>query len=520
MSNRSVFSRRDIFSIGLGLGADLLDVSSPWSTALAKTSVLRAGITGFTTINTFDPAKNGLIPESFVIWAVFNALVKFNDRMEVVPDLAESFGVVDPTTLEFKLRKGVKFHDGSELSADDVKFTLERLSDEKTASPNRAKFSSIQEIRIVDPQTVQIKTKAAFAPLLNYLTNTRAGAQIVPRKVLRAVGDETFGKKPVGTGAYILKEWRIGQAVELEAFPEYFAGAPKIGTVFMPLIPEESSGMTAILGGQLDLTSESPFADVPALEKNPAVRVLKQPGLNTRYIALNNRRPPFDDVFLRRAISIAFDRRALVRAVLFGEGAVSPGILPPALLPSSALAIPELMTPNPERARSEFAKSKYKAGVEAEILIWGPNWWRRIGEIFVAQVNQILGTNLFIQAGDSNAVFSRLKAGDFQGSVWGWLGLVDPEEYLGDILGKGGFRNFQGYDNPAFDALLAQGRAELDHAKRQQIYANANLLMLEDMPLIPCFSSNIHNVMVPKLEGFTQLPYSNYGDQFYKMVLT
>jgi ABC-type transport system substrate-binding protein len=243
-------------------------------------------------------------------------------------------------------------------------------------------------------------------------------------------------------------------------------------------------------------------------------------GLNTRYIAMNNRKPPFDDVYFRRALSMAVDRNVLVRAAVFGEGSVSPGLMPPALQPKDNLSVPELMKFNPERARSELAKSRYKAGTEATVLIWGSNWWRRIGEIFVAQANQVLGTKLSLQVGDPNAVFSRLRAGDFQASVWGWLGLVDPDEYLGEMLGKGGFRNYQGYENAEFEQLLEQGRAELDPDRRRQIYRQAELLMLEDMPLIPCFCSNVHTLASARLNGFDQLPYSNYGDQFANLHLT
>src|ERR1044071_8411725 len=127
--------------------------------------------------------------------------------MEVVPDLAESFAVIDPTTLEFRLRKGVKFQDGSDFTADDVKFTLERVADEKNAAPNRSKVTTINEIRIADPYTVRIITKAPFAPLVNYLTNTRTATQIVSRTALKAVGDEAFGRRPVGTGPFKVKDW-------------------------------------------------------------------------------------------------------------------------------------------------------------------------------------------------------------------------------------------------------------------------------------------------------------------------
>jgi peptide/nickel transport system substrate-binding protein len=488
--------------------------------SFASENLLRAAIAGFSVINTLDPAKASLVSEYYVLWAAFNGLLKFDSNMQIVPDLAEEFHIVDSTTLEFKLRRGVKFQDGSDLTSDDVKFSLERLADEALASPNRAKVTAIAEIRILDASTFQIRTRAPFAPLLTYLTNTRTGTQIVPYRTVKAMGDEAFGRKPVGTGAYAIKQWKSNESVELEAFAGYFVpGHDRIERVVMPLIPEESSGTTALLGGQIDLTSTASFADVPGLRQRPTLRVYTTPGLNTRYIALNNRKPPFDDVHFRRALSMAFDRSVLVKAVVFGEGIVSPGLLPPALQPRADLPLPDAMTFNPERARSELAKSQYKSGTEATVLIWGSNWWRRLGEIFVAQTNQVLGTNLSLQVGDPNAVFSRLRIGDFQAAVWGWLGLVDPDEYLGDMLGKGGFRNYQGYENSRFEELLAQGRAELDPARRRQIYHEADQLMLEDMPLIPCFCSNVHNLATSRLSGFDQLPYSNYGDQFANLKL-
>jgi ABC-type transport system substrate-binding protein len=512
MTTQSTFiNRRKVLQLAAAAAAAPVMPSPSW----AGDSLLRAGITGFSVINTLDPAKASLLSEYYVLWAAFNALLKFDANMQVVPDLAQSFRVVDTTTLEFKLRPGVKFQDGSELTADDVKFSLERLADEALASPSRAKVAAIAEIRILDPGTLQIMTRAPFAPLLTYLTNTRTGTQIVPYKTVKAVGNEAFGRQPVGTGAYAVKQWKSNESVELAAFPGYFLpGQNRIERVLMPLIPEESSGTTALLGGQIDLTSTAPFADVPGLRQKSALHVYTTSGLNTRYIALNNRKPPFDDVHFRRALSMAVDRNVLIQAVVFGEGVVSPGLLPPALHPKGDLPVPDLMRFNPERARGELTKSRYKPGTEATILIWGSNWWRRIGELFVAQTNQVLGTNLSLQVGDPNAVFARLRASDFQAAVWGWLGLVDPDEYLGEILGKGGFRNHQGYDNPRFEELLAQGRAELDPERRWPIYRQAEQVMLEDMPLIPCFCSNVHNLATARLSGFEQLPYSNYGDQF------
>lgn len=513
--NSKGMNRRQTLKLGAGaLGVGALGAPFWQDTAQAQASTLRAAITGFNTINTLDPAKASLIPEFYIIYGVFNALLKFNDKMELVPDLAESYKFIDPKVLEFKLRKGVKFHNGEALTADDVKYSIERTLNEKTASPNRGKLLAISNVSVIDPLTIRIETKTPFAPLLNYLTNTRTGTQIVSRKAVETMGDEAFAKNPVGTGRYQVKEWKSGEMVELAGFAGAFEGAPKIMSVRSPMIAEESSGMTAILGNQIDLTSTAPFADIPVLEQKKEVKVLKQAGLNTRYIALNNKKAPFDDVHFRRAVSMAFDRNVLVKAVIFGEGVATPGILPPSMWPDNKPAVSDWVQFNPERAKAEFAKSKYKPGQEGTILIWGSNWWRRIGEIFVGQVNQVLGTKLSVQASDFNAGYARAKAGDYEAMVMGWLGFVDPDEFMGEMVGSKGFRNIQFYANEKMDALLEKGRMELDPVKRKLIYREAELLMLEDMPLLPCFTSNVHNLLRSNVSGFTQLPYSNFADQF------
>ena len=245
MSTRNGFgliTRRGVLRAGIAAGAcagfDATSMRSGWA---ARGGTLRAGITGFNVINTLDPAKATLVPEYYVLWAISNGLVKFNEKMEIVPDLAEAWSVIDTTTIEFKLRQGVKFQDGSEFTADDVKFTLERLQDEKLASPNKARVAEITAIRVTDPLTIQLVTRQPFAPLLTFLSNTRTGTQIVPQKYVRSVGNDVFGRRPVGAGTYKLDSWKPGESVSLVASDTYFVpGQPSIERVEMPLIAEES----------------------------------------------------------------------------------------------------------------------------------------------------------------------------------------------------------------------------------------------------------------------------------------
>ncbi|QPC44142.1 ABC transporter substrate-binding protein [Kaustia mangrovi] len=483
-----------------------------WSQSACK--VLRAGITGYSVINTLDPMKASLIPEFYVLWAIFNGLLKFNDKMEIEGDLAESWEAVSPTVWRFRLREGVTFHDGKPMTSEDVKFTFERLMAPDADSPHKSKFEAVTEVRAVDPLTVEIETAKPFAPLLSYLTNARTGSQIVPKHVLDGGDEAAFAQKPIGTGAYAFEAYKPNVEVKLKAHEGYFVeGQPAIPAVDMPLIPEESSGVTALLGGTIDLTSTAPFADVPELVDDPEVTVAKSAGLNTRFIALNHKAAPFDDVHFRRAVSMAFDRATMVQIVLFGEGEPANGIIPAALSWAHTSKPREICSFNPDKAKAELEKSKYGAGTEAVVLTWGSGWWKRFAEVFVAQVNETLGVNFRVEVSEANTVYSRLKASDYQASIWGWLGLIDPDEYMYDIMHTEGWRNFQGYSNSELDALIVKAREEIDQAKRGALYREAESLMLEDAPVLCCFESNVHNLMKPAVKGFVQLPYSAYGGQ-------
>src|SRR5262249_11132009 len=153
------------------------------------------------------------------------------------------------------------------------------------------------------------------------------------------------------TGAFKLKAWQANESVTLAAHEGYFVGGqPSLATIEIPLIAEESSGVTALKGGQIDLTSTAPFADVPALEQGKTLKVLKQPGMNCRLIPVNPRKPPSDDIHFRRAVSMAFDRNAMVKVVLFGEGVPSHGLIPPSLAYAYEAKPRETALYNAERA--------------------------------------------------------------------------------------------------------------------------------------------------------------------------
>ena len=514
--SHSGLNRRNLLLRGSAVAA----VASGWPVAaLAQASTLRAAITGYTVIDTLDPGKATLIPEFYVIEGLYNALMKFDAKMNPVPDLAESVKASDDGALEFRLRQGVQFHDGDDLTSDDVKFTIERLLDDNFDSPHKSKVSAVDRIETPDPLTVRLVTKQPFAPLLTFLANARTGTQIVSRKSVAAAGDD-FGKKPVGTGAYMLKDWQPGERVTVAAFDNYFGGKPQIGTIEMPLIAEESSGRHSAPRRSNRSHEHGALGRHPEAAAEPVDRAAQAAGHELPLhlpepSAAALRRSDLPQGLLARLRSQRHGERDPVRRG-HAERRAHPAF---ARIRLSRRDAPAHHLYNAERARAELSKSKYKPGQKGVVLSLSQTWWKRIAEVFVAQVNQTLGTKLTVEVTEANRVFQRLQVADYQACAWGWDGLIDADEYTYEILHTKGWRNFEGYSNPKLDGMLETARRELDKPKRGAIYKEAETAMLEDMPILPCFCFNIHNLMTKRVRGFEQLPFSNWGDQFAHLTI-
>ncbi len=490
----------------------------PWASQAAEVP-LRAAMTGFTLINTLDPGKAAANPEFFIIWGVFNTLVKFDADMRVVGDLASSWTNPDPTTWEFMLKPGVKFHDGSDLTAEDVAFTFARIADESFGSPVRKKMAAVTSVVAVSPLLVRFKTDAPFAPLLTYLTNTRTSTQIVCKKAVLAMGNEQYGRSPVGSGPWKLTEWRPNEKLSFAAHPGYFeSGLPKAPALEVLLIRDDSSAINALAAGGLEFVNAVPYGDTERVKKLPGVSFLSRAGMNARFVHLNVQRAPFDDVHFRRAVSMSIDRRAFIQAVVFGQAVPSQGYVP-AAIPWAYDDKPRPYSQyNPAAAKEELAKSKYGAGTEVVLYGFPDAWWKRMSEVFVDMVNRTLGVKFRVEFMDSRTHFAKWMAND--GWAWpnGWIALCDPDEYLYDCFHSTGWRNFSKYSNPAVDKLLEQARQELDRqGKGGKLYIEAERLIAEDCPSVFLMNTFSNSAVLSKVKGFEQTAYEGFGAQLAPM---
>jgi peptide/nickel transport system substrate-binding protein len=430
---------------------------------------------------------------------LYNRLVRLNENMEVVPDLAESWDIPNNLTYIFHLRKGVKFHNGRELVADDVKYSLERVLDPKTASPGRSYIATISKIEVLDAYTVKITLASPLASLLDALTSNNIS--IVPREVVEEHGN--LQRVVCGTGPYMLENWVVDNSMTLVKNPEYFeAGLPKTEKVIFRVIPEEASLLAGIKGGNLDIATINDGAAIRQASADKSVVVMSKPGMNVRVFSFNNKKAPFDDIRVRQAIALAIDRNEILTMAEYGMGAAT-GPLP---ISAKAWAIPPEQLPfgktDYAKAKQLLAEAGYPNGLSFDIVCSSTYE----GGLAVAQVIQDQLKNIGIQANldvvEWGNYIDRWVKRDFATMVELRGGSSEPDRFLYRSLhSTGGVNNFM-YADKETDALLELGRAQTVIAERKATYDKVQNVLATNVPLVFLYSPNENQVTSPYVQGF------------------
>ena len=267
---------------------------------------------------------------------MYDGLLTRDAPMHVVPELAESWRQIDPVTYEFHLRHGVRFHDGSPMTAEDVKFTFERVMSGKIGgmtNPRKDLLGPLNSVDIVDPHTVRFVLSAPW-PLLPAMLPFQ---EIVSEAFVKKVGDAGMVTQEDGTGAFRLKEWVRGDRIVMERFPDYYGGSPaippvgpaKVDRVIYKVMPDNASRVAALLAGDIDIINELPVTSIDQVRDNPGTTVMTVNGTRTFFLAINNDRPPFTDVRVRQALNHAVDRKLIVAKLMNGLATPLNGVLSP-----------------------------------------------------------------------------------------------------------------------------------------------------------------------------------------------
>ena len=461
---------------------------------------LRIGLQG--DVTTMDPHMSTAALDRDVYYQLYNTLVGLDPGLNIVPELAESWEAPDPLSYLFRLRKGVRFHDGSDFDASIVKWNVERMVNPATGSIRRSELGNVKSVDVVDAHTVRFNLKEPDAALLATLTD-RAG-MMVSRAAVEKYGKD-FARNPVGTGPFQLAEWVKDDQIRVTRFAGYWKkGLPYLDEIVYKPIPDHTVKLTALRTGTLDLIDELPPKDVAPLRSNPKLRVIETPSLGYRRIELNTTRPPFNQKALRQAVAWAINREAIHRAVFFGTGAVAQGPIPPRGWAYEALA-GYGTAPDLARAKQKLAEGGQPNGFRFTLNIVNTPVDLKLAQIVQDNVKKA-GIEMEIALLEIGAWIEKRKAGQFDGAESLWSGRPDPDGNMFSHLTTSGANNWGKYSNPKVDELLHQARSAAKQPDRKRLYGEAVRLLVDDAPLVFLYHDAWTKAWEERVQGYVEVP--------------
>jgi peptide/nickel transport system substrate-binding protein len=456
-----------------------------------------------TSILSMDPAATGEPQVRTIRNCVTEALFDLDPDANLIPRLAESWEQTDEKTYVLKLRQGVKFHDGNPFDAEVVKFNLERMLNPETQNVWASEIAQLESVDVIDTYTVQLKTKALLAAFLIPLYDMN-GMQLSPAAVEEWGAD--IGFHPVGTGPFRFVEFIKDQHVVLERNPDYWQpGKPYLDQLTFNAIPVDSTRLTDLRSGGIQLAEYLPFQDIARLRDSQEIIVSERPGFRVDYLNFNVTRSPGSSKEFRQAWNWLIDRDAFMQGSYFGTGAPAWDLF----LPGTRFYDPEYRPTQRDvgKAKELLAASGVQLPIDLTMYATQDPVVQRDAQITQANVAEA-GINLAIEVVDQ-ARYNEIhqprpdgSAGDFDVQLSWWGFRPDPDQYLGVILKTNGSWNWGKYSNPEFDQLLVEEQGELDDAKRIAVFRQIAELLTEDAPVIPYhFGANVKG-LTPNVEGF------------------
>ncbi|MFN2136365.1 MAG: ABC transporter substrate-binding protein [Candidatus Promineifilaceae bacterium] len=444
-----------------------------------------------------------------VLFNVVEMLTAYDDDLNLVPGLAESWEQSeDGLTWTFKLREGVKFHNGREMTAEDVKWSFDRLIDPATGAGNAGNVGPADtQIEVIDDYTVAITHPEPVGILPQTLAFNPASG-IIARESLEDDGTISI---PIGTGPFKIAEVEGTTRLVLERNGDYWQeGLPYLDQVVIEPIPDDTVRETALLGGEVDWVLAIAPQNYQSLVDNPDIVVDTAPQLSYDYIGMNLTREPFDDVRVRQAIAMAIDRQTLCEAGFFGlcetiEGPVGSG--------SPWDFNYEPYSRDVDAAKQLLADAGYPDGFEMELLPttqYGETV--RAAQVLQQQLAEI-GIDATINAPEWSEWLELEGNFMYDAYICNWNGLIDADQYYYLQHRSDQVFNFTGYDNPDFDELVDAGRATSDFDQRYAIYEQADKMLVDDAPYIYMYNKEEVRAYAPYVKGFVlRSDQTNYFD--------
>jgi len=450
---------------------------------------------------------------------IFNGLVRFDEKLNIVSDIAERWEISgDGRSYIFYLRRGVLFSNGREVVAYDFKYSFERVLSPQTRSPNtwvldrikgakdfiNGKAKDITGIRVDGKYKLKIILEKPFAPFLSLLCMT--AAYVVPQEDIEEKGVD-FSTYPSGSGPFILKEWKHNQYLKLEARDDYFEGKPKIKGIVYRIIPEDLTTAAEFESGNIDVIT-IPTAEFRRYTKSSRWKNLisSAPGINTYYLGFNCERPPFNNPVLRKAVSLAIDREKILRTIYEGRGILASAPVPPIL---KSWSIKERYPYSTEKAKSLLKQAGYPQGLKIKIYLTSDQEVLDILEVIQGYLRDV-GIKAELRQLEWSAYKEAINKGE-PDAFWisWWADYPDPENFLFPLfhssnLGSGGNRTR--FKNKEVDVLIENGQRSLEKKVRDKYYKKAEELIVDSAPWVFFWHRTEYTVRQPWIKNYKIYP--------------
>jgi peptide/nickel transport system substrate-binding protein len=471
---------------------------------------------GIPSIRVLDPLLTNSDFDYAVLSQIFNSLVRTGRGGQPIPDLATSWNNPDENTWVFRMRRGVRWHDGNdvftagqsrEVTAEDVKWTYQRVMDPTTRSPFASALSSIKEITVEGPYQLRITTKAPDPFLLD--TIRLAGIAIVPKEAYDRPGAAGAGRAPVGSGPFRFVRF-VPDDHLLVARNDAYWKRPYLDGVQFRIIPDSAAAIFSLEAGNIDLTLQTPPEEYPRLKQNARLVLYPSPLAFYRGLGFNVRRPPFDDVRVRRAIAAAIDVDAAVRNV-FGEVAIRAyGQVPPTIVGHDP-TLRDLWRFDQAAARRLLTEAGFAPGSDGILQKDGQRFVveiKTLNESGRVKVITIAATNLRQVGIDARVVpqetgtwiadLNRGNTGLFMDFAFSGATGLFALFHSSNI----GNSNTHFYSNPEVDKLLEEGSRTIDARRREPIWKRAQRMIMQDVIALPLYFERSHSASKRSLQGF------------------
>ena len=435
-----------------------------------------------------DPTSAAAGAIDQVLYAnVFEGLTRFGPDGSVQPGLAASWTISDDgLSYTFQLRQGVTFHDGTAFEASDVVFSLDRARAEDSTNAQKALFAGIEGVEALGDTSVRIDLAA---PQGNFLFNLAWGdaVMVAPESI------EDIKNQPIGTGAFRFEQWRRGDQISLSRNADYWGGAASLEAATFKFISEPTAAYAAMLAGDIDAFYSYPAPEnLAQFERDPRFTVLSGNTEGETILAMNNQQAPFDDIRVRKAVSYAIDRQAIIDGAMFGYGTpIGSHFAPhnPDYVDLTANAAFD-----PALSRDLLAQAGYAEGFSTTLKLPPPSYARRGGEIIAAQLREV-----GIEAEISFLEWAQWLEQVFRGYDYGLTIVSHTEPMDINIYARPDYY-FQ-YDNPDFQALIETLAVESDPASRSDLLVQAQTMIAEDFVNGYLFQLALTSVVDAKLQG-------------------